>query len=302
MIWSRIYRSGRFTAVLLCLAAGCRSAGTSADPAAEEGRRIAQALDRARAHLDTGVAELERKSAALDLDGVGGLLPEIARRDTLYRKLVNLRRIQEEGVSRAYADSIDMKSTPPRLDITAAPLIESFTDGRNWMLQGYLIHRFGSTPHVLIVPPGFVTDLASVPDIAEPLLPRAGEYSNAAIVHDYLYWTQSCTREQSDNLMSIAMKDAGVPVWKTLLIHSAVRLAGQEAWNANRTRRSGGFIRTVDMSWDLSPSKTDWIGFQTILREANALPGAEPQVTQQVCALGNSARPQRRGASALPRT
>ncbi len=288
-IRSGIYRGSRTVILLvLCVAVGCRSGGTSSDFAAEEQRRVTQALNRAKADLDAGVAELGRRSAALDPHGIGALLPEIARRDTLYRKLLNLRRMHASGVDPALADSIDMRSTPPRLDIPAIPLIESFNDGRNWMLQGYLIHRFGSTPHVLIVPAGFVTDLASVPDIAEPLLPRAGEYSNAAIMHDYLYWTQSCTREQADNLMSIAMKEAGVAPWKDLLIHGAVRLGGQDAWNANRTRRASGFIRTVDLSWDRSPSTTDWRTLQTILRETNSRPGAEPQVNPQVCELGNS--------------
>lgn len=274
--------------LLLCLAAGCRSAGTIPDSPAEQQRRIAQALNRAKVDLEAGVGELARRSAALDAVGVSALLPEIARRDTLYRKLIHLRRIRETGVDPALADSIDLRSKPPRLHIPATPLIEEFSDGRNWMLMGYVIHRFGSTPHVLIVPAGFVTDLASVPDIAEPLLPRAGEYSDAAILHDYLYWTQSCTREQADNIMSIAMKEAGVAPWKDLLIHSAVRLGGQDAWNANRTRRASGFIRTVDLPWDRSPSTTEWRTLQVILRETSSRSGTEPPVSPNVCELGNS--------------
>lgn len=281
-------RHSRSVALLLaCFAIACRSTGTGPDPAAEEQRRIAQALNRARADLHAGVVELERRSAALDPDGVNALLPDIARRDTLFRKLLNLRRMYDGGGHAALADSVDLRSSPPRIDIQPTPLIEAFTDGRNWMLTSYVIHRFGSTPHVLIVPAGFVTDLASVPDIAEPLLPRAGEYSDAAILHDYLYWTQSCTREQADNLMSIAMKEAGVAPWKDLLIHSAVRLGGQDAWNVNRTRRAGGSIRTVNLPWDRSPSTTDWVTLQTILRESGSRPGTEPPVSPHVCALGS---------------
>ncbi len=288
-----IYCARRATVfLLLFFAAGCRSLGTSSGSAAEEQRRIAKALSRARADLGAGVMELGRKSAARDLDGVDALLPEIARRDTLYRKLLNLHRMFEGGVNTVPADSIDLRAMPLRLDIPPTPMIESFADGKNWMLQGYLIHRFASTPHVLVVPVGFVTDLASVPDLAEPLLPRAGEYSNAAIIHDYLYWTQSCTREQADNLMSIAMKDAGVATWKDLLIHGAVRLGGQDAWNANRTRRANGFIRTVALPWDHAPSTTDWVALQRMLRETNSQSGTEPQVSQAVCALGNNDRVQ----------
>lgn len=191
---SAIFRITRSIVLMLFLVVGCRTGGTGPDPAAEEQRRVAQALNRAKADLDASVAELGRRSAALDLRGVDALLPEIARQDTLYQKLLKLRRMHEDGMDPALAESIDMRSKPPRLDITATPLIESFSDGRHWMLQGYLIHRFGNTPHVMIVPPGFVTDLASVPDLAEPLLPRSGEYSNAAIMHDYLYWTQPSRR------------------------------------------------------------------------------------------------------------
>ena len=35
-------------------------------------------------------------------------------------------------------------------------------------------------------------------------------YTRAAVIHDYLYWAQPCTREQSDNLLMIAMKESGV--------------------------------------------------------------------------------------------
>ncbi len=292
MIQQGTWRGAGAVIVLCCLAAGCGSFGTRPGPAAEQQRRIAQALHRARVDLEEGVAELEQRSAALDAAGVTALLAEVARRDTLYRKLVHLRREIGTGFPSEITGQVDLRSRPPRLDIPAIPLVEPFMDGRHWMLQGYLIHRFGSTAHVLIVPAGFVTDLASVPDIAEALLPRSGEYSNAAIIHDYLYWTQSCTREQADNLMSIAMKEARVATWKDLLIHSAVRLGGQRAWNANSERRASGFIRTVDSSWDRSPSATDWSTLQASLQETKSRSGAEPRVSPQVCAVGNSLREQ----------
>ncbi len=157
------------------------------------------------------------------------------------------------------------------------------------MLQGYVIHRFEHTANVLIVPAGFVTDLASVPDIAESLLPRDAEYSTAAIIHDYLYWTQACTREQSDNLMSLVMKETGVVAWKQLLIYGAVRLGGQQAWDSNRDRRASGAIRVVDVPWDRSLSKYAWDTLQAELKESHSRGGAELRVSRQVCALGNEA-------------
>ena len=283
-----IARALRYLAFVAWLVSGCRSAGPSLDPRLEEQRRIVQALNRAHADLEAGVAELERKSASLDARAVSELLPEIARRDTAYRRLVRARRMLEDTPDSASIGRLDMTLGDP------LPQVEQFGDGRNWMLQGYLIHRFGNTPHVIIVPPGFVTDLASVPDIAESLLPRAGEYSNAAIIHDYLYWTQSCTREQADNLMSIIMKETGVVLWKDLLIHGAVRLGGTDAWNANRHRRESGFSRTVSPPWDHSPSTVDWKTLQATLKQNGSAPGHEPGITPQVCALGNSTAINRR--------
>lgn len=237
--------------------------------------------------MEKGVAELERLSTAMDTAGVAALMPELAGRDTLYRKLIQLRRELDPGLPAALSGRIDLRSKPPLLDISPAPLFEPFKDGRTWMLQGYLIHRFGHTPYVLIVPAGFVTDLASVPDLAEPLLPRNGEYSTAAIIHDYLYWTQSCTREQADNLMAIVMRETGVAPWKGLLIYGAVRLAGQKAWDQDRDHRVNGAIRIVDVPWDRSPSQFDWDTLQASLRESRASADAWPVVSPEVCALGN---------------
>ncbi len=44
------------------------------------------------------------------------------------------------------------------------------------------------------VPKGFVTDLASIPQVFWNVLRPDDKYAYAAIVHDYLYWTQSITR------------------------------------------------------------------------------------------------------------
>src|SRR3954454_19309299 len=40
------------------------------------------------------------------------------------------------------------------------------------------------------VPKGFVTDLASIPQLFCSILPPTGRYSYPAIVHDFLYWCQ----------------------------------------------------------------------------------------------------------------
>src|SRR5262245_60709692 len=44
------------------------------------------------------------------------------------------------------------------------------------------------------VPAGFVTDFASIPRAFWSLLRPDGRYTHPAIVHDYLYWTQTAPR------------------------------------------------------------------------------------------------------------
>ena len=48
------------------------------------------------------------------------------------------------------------------------------------------------------MPTGFVTDFASIPPIFYSVLRPDGEYAYAAVIHDYLYWTQTRPREDAD--------------------------------------------------------------------------------------------------------
>ena len=105
----------------------------------------------------------------------------------------------------------------------------------------------------MIVPRGFVTDLASIPRQVRLLLPATTRYGNAALVHDYLYWRQDCTRKQSDNIMAIALMEAGVSVIERTVIYEAVRNFGQGAWDANAKNRRAGLMRTVAPPNDNTP-------------------------------------------------
>ena len=48
-------------------------------------------------------------------------------------------------------------------------------------------------------PKGFVTDLASIPRVFWSALRPDGLYAYAAILHDYLYWTQSTTKDVAES-------------------------------------------------------------------------------------------------------
>src|SRR5262249_32946301 len=83
------------------------------------------------------------------------------------------------------------------------------------------------------VPKGFVSDLASIPQAFYSLLRPDGTYAYAAIIHDYLYWTQTVKRETADDILKNSMEDFDVTPVTIRTIFTAVRAAGQFAWDQN---------------------------------------------------------------------
>jgi Protein of unknown function (DUF1353) len=119
-------------------------------------------------------------------------------------------------------------------------------------------------PFNVDVPIGFVTDLASIPRVFWAILPPAARYSYPAIVHDFLYWTQPCTRQRADEVLKLAMKDMDVPVLKAHPIYDAVRLAGGAAWSSNAAAKKSGEKRVLKrfppdpkISWTQWKSEAD---------------------------------------------
>jgi hypothetical protein len=95
------------------------------------------------------------------------------------------------------------------------------------------------------VPYGFVTDFASIPRIFWTLLPRDGQYTYAAIVHDYLYWNQTTSREDADKVFRAVMYEFGVSAAHVTAIFAAVRAGGGVAWNRNSRARAAGELRIL---------------------------------------------------------
>lgn len=95
------------------------------------------------------------------------------------------------------------------------------------------------------VPKGFVTDFASIPRIFWSALRPDGEYAYAAVVHDYLYWTQTRSREEADQILKMAMEDFKVGTLTVGAIYSAVRVGGQAAWSVNAKKKAQGEKRIL---------------------------------------------------------
>ena len=142
----------------------------------------------------------------------------------------------------AMAATVGAQQIPP-----SVPLV-GIGDDRTWVAQEPMEYVIGSTSTKIIVPAGFVTDLASIPKWfwGPPLfLTPAGQYSRASIIHDYLYWTQKCTREQADRLLVIAMKESSVKKFDENTIYDGVQDFGGSAWKSNAADRQRGLPRIL---------------------------------------------------------
>jgi hypothetical protein len=279
--------------VLLAFTMACAKAHVATAPNAELDRiaSLTRAAKGERAQLDTVVADIHRLS--------GNTSPgaQARRRELRIRAaaLDSSYRITFAHLSSAVNASIS-GTTPAasgfEVDMPPAPFMRAFADGSNWMLQSPLIQEFGKDgAYLIIVPRGFVTDFASVPQPLQMLRgvrTVADRYANAALVHDYLYWTQDCTREQADRIMELALKESGISFLERKLIFEGLRQFGQSAWDAHRKARQTGLIKTVGAPYDEVPPTGTWPEYREWLRSVRARSGVEYRVPAPVCAMADS--------------
>jgi hypothetical protein len=98
-----------------------------------------------------------------------------------------------------------------------------------WVVYSRLVYDRGHEQ--IIVPRGFITDLASIPKLFRGLLDVNDSHRKAAVLHDFLYCLQGFTRKQCDDMFLEAMTSIGVPRYKRHLMYVAVRAGGWLIWN-----------------------------------------------------------------------
>jgi hypothetical protein len=99
-------------------------------------------------------------------------------------------------------------------------------EGSRWRLEQPLTYR--GRRDEFVVPAGFTTDFASVPQALTWLVPRYGRYTKAAILHDFLWRECAAGRfgwADADGLLRRAMRELDVPFLRRWLMWAAVRLA-----------------------------------------------------------------------------
>lgn len=93
-----------------------------------------------------------------------------------------------------------------------------------WVLKGELVYRSDLWPTTIVVPEGFLTDLASIPRVFRSLIPQNGRHRAPAVVHDYLCRREDFPRRTADRIFNEAMKLTGVPALKRVAMYFAVRV------------------------------------------------------------------------------
>lgn len=80
------------------------------------------------------------------------------------------------------------------------------------------------TKGLIVIPKGFVTDLASVPRIFWAIFPPFGKYARAAIIHDYMAGSSSYTKDEAHRVFRDVMLEDGVPEWIAQLFYLFVEI------------------------------------------------------------------------------
>jgi len=281
----------RGCALLLTLLAGCARPGSLPVEAVDNLSPLVSAVATDRARLDSVILEIQRISGDTTRSAIGRsrqLRSMAAKLDSSYRaNLVELL----AAIAASTGGVAPSKAHFP-LDKSSDSFVRAFADGQNWMLQSPLIYQIGKNPaHVVIVPRGFVTDFASIPQpfkALRDLMPSTEHYGIPALVHDYLYWRQDCTREEADNIMEIALKESGISLIERKVVHEGLRQFAQSAWDANRRARESGLIRTVGAPYDQIPLTGTWTEYRAWLQSIRANGGVEYPVPRSVCSGANT--------------
>lgn len=113
------------------------------------------------------------------------------------------------------------------------PLTVTKIDKRLWKVAKAFTYFIGTknSNEYVTVPKGTITDFASVPRIFWSIFPPDGTYTQAAVLHDYLYKVQIYTRSKSDRIFLESMKVLGVSWWRRRTMWLAVRLFAWIPWN-----------------------------------------------------------------------
>ena len=94
-----------------------------------------------------------------------------------------------------------------------------------WVLTFPLEYQSDLLVKHIYVPTGFETDLARIPRVFTPLIPKNGKHRAPAIVHDWLCRNKITSKKVTDKVFLEAMKVSNVSKWRRYAMYYAVRAA-----------------------------------------------------------------------------
>ncbi len=121
-------------------------------------------------------------------------------------------------------------------------------DGIRFSLVAPLIFFYAALGGYFVVPRGFVTDLASIPQVVQNVIPKLGRWNMAAVLHDLLYkfngavplfrpdgsmFNTVIERDMADRILLEAMTVSDVDPIHRALIYENVSKFGTGAWNGH---------------------------------------------------------------------
>lgn len=107
-----------------------------------------------------------------------------------------------------------------------------------FMVAHPLTFKPNGTDAQIQVPMGFVTDLASIPKALWWWEAPHERTLAPAILHDYLYWVQTCSKDEADAVMYLAMKEVGMEGLDIKAIYAGIRTPiANSSWNNNTVAR-----------------------------------------------------------------
>jgi hypothetical protein len=162
-----------------------------------------------------------------------------------------------------------------------------FVDGGHWIVRQPLVYRIGVSTEQITVPVGFVTDFASIPQALQSIIKQNGLYILPAVVHDYLYWNQSCTRQQADQIFLLAMIENKVGAIHRGAIHTAVAAAGSFAWDDNARERAAGMVRILPPARQRITAATLWPLYRQEVMAAGVTEPTHAPIAASFCARGD---------------
>jgi hypothetical protein len=104
---------------------------------------------------------------------------------------------------------------------------------RGWLRRG-VVPETENKRVFIDVPANYITDLASIPQVVQSLIPVNGPYSKAAVIHDFLYTYNIVSKTFADDVFYEAMGVLNVGWLKKRVVYNAVKFFGGAAYKDQR--------------------------------------------------------------------